>query len=198
MESYKKLLLGNQLWVKEKTLHNSTYFEKLAQDQKPDFLWISCSDSRVPAEEITGAKPGQLFVHRNIANIVYADDINLQSILQYAIEFLKVNQVIVCGHYGCGGVKGSLTGSSMQVLNSWLAPIIAVKDKHIAEIEQLSTEEEKVNCLVRLNVEHQVNTLVNLPIIQKSWKERKLPIVHGWIYNLKTGAIEPLLQRVPK
>ncbi len=192
MENYKKLLLNNKAWVREKTLHDPGFFENLAKDQKPDFLWIGCSDSRVPAEEVTGARPGELFVHRNVANLVVATDLNLLSVLHYAINFLKVKHVVVCGHYGCGGVKGSLSRTHLGLIDKWLEPL---KDTYVKNSDTLDPlpPEAKVNKLVELSVIAQVNNLAKTHVIQQAWKNEQRPLLHGWIYNLGTGVLEDLI-----
>lgn len=194
MESYQKLLLENKAWAKEKVIDDPEFFSRLQHIQSPEFLWIGCSDSRVPANDITGTQPGEIFVHRNIANMVVHTDLNLLSVLNYAVEVLKVKHVIVCGHYGCGGVKAALTHHNFGIINKWLRNIKDVYRFHKQEIDNLKTESEKVNRLIELNVEEQVMNLAKTSIIQKAWKHNNAPHLHGWVYDLKDGIIKPLLE----
>lgn len=194
MESYQKLLLENKAWAKEKVIDDPDFFSRLQHIQNPEFLWIGCSDSRVPANDITGTQPGEIFVHRNIANMVVHTDLNLLSVLNYAVEVLKVKHVIVCGHYGCGGVKAALTHHNFGIINKWLRNIKDVYRFHKQEIDNLKTESEKVNRLIELNVEEQVMNLAKTSIIQKAWKHNNAPHLHGWVYDLKDGIIKPLLE----
>lgn len=190
MQEYIRLLLSNKAWAAEKLALDPEYFHNLARDQKPDYLWIGCSDSRVPANEVIGAEPGELFVHRNIANMVVHTDLNLLSVLQYAVEELKVKHVIVCGHYGCGGVRAALSHHSMGVLNKWLRNIKDVYRLHKSELLSLENEEERLARLVELNVEEQVQNLVKTSIIQRAWKYDHRPMLHGWVYGLDNGIIK--------
>jgi carbonic anhydrase len=190
MQEYIKLLLGNKAWAKEKISLDESYFSDMAKDQKPDYLWIGCSDSRVPANEVVGAEPGELFVHRNIANMVVHTDLNLLSVLQYAVEELKVKHIIVCGHYGCGGVRAALSHHSMGVLNKWLRNIKDVYRLHRDEIMGLDSEEKQLERLVEFNVNEQVQNLVKTSIVQRAWKYHQRPMIHGWVYGLNDGLIK--------
>src|SRR3954447_9866519 len=195
MTSYQKLLLENKAWAKEKVEDDPEFFSRLAHIQTPEFLWIGCSDSRVPANEITGTQPGEIFVHRNIANLVINTDVNMLSVLEYAVEVLKVKHVIVCGHYGCGGVKAALTNHDYkQVLNMWLRNIKDIYRLHRQEMESLPEGEERVNRLIELTVKEQVMNLAKTSIIQKAWKEENRPHLHGWVYSLKNGIINPIFE----
>jgi len=195
MESYEKLLLENKAWASEKVNDDPEYFNRLAHIQTPDFLWIGCSDSRVPANEITGTQPGEIFVHRNIANMVVNTDVNLLSVLDYAVNHLKVKHVIVCGHYGCGGVKAAATQHDFKpVLNMWLRNIKDVYRLHREELEIIKDEETRTDRLVELNVREQVNNLAKTSIIQRAWKEGNKPDLHGWVYGLKDGIIKPVFE----
>jgi carbonic anhydrase len=195
MQSYEKLLLENKAWASEKVSDDPDYFKRLAHIQTPEFLWIGCSDSRVPANEITGTQPGEIFVHRNIANMVVNTDVNLLSVLDYAVNHLKVRHVIVCGHYGCGGVKAASTQSDLKpVLNMWLRNIKDVYRLHRDELEGITNEENRFNRLVELNVTEQVNNLAKTSIIQRAWQERQMPHLHGWVYGLKDGIIKPVME----
>src|SRR5919199_3310454 len=193
MTSYEKLLLENKAWAKEKVDDDPDFFSRLAHLQTPEFLWIGCSDSRVPANEITGTQPGEIFVHRNIANLVVSTDVNMLSVLDYAVNVLKVKHVIVCGHYGCGGVKAALTNNDYkQVLNMWLRNIKDVYRLHKQEMESLPEGEKRVNRLIELTVKEQVINLAKTSIIQKNWKKEQRPHLHGWVYSLSDGIINPI------
>lgn len=182
--------MANKAWSQEKKAIDPEYFKNLAKDQNPTFLWIGCSDSRVPAEEVVGVDPGELFVHRNIANMVVHTDLNMLSVLQYAVEELKVKHIIVCGHYGCGGVKAALTHHSMGVLNKWLRNIKDVYRLHKFELLSLDSEEDRLKRLVELNIEEQVQNLAKTSIVQKAWKNEERPVIHGWVYGLEDGIIK--------
>ncbi len=190
MDTYLKLLQNNREWAASQIEEDPGFFENLAGRQNPKFLWIGCSDSRVPANQITGTQPGDIFVHRNIANMVVHTDLNMLSVLQYAVEVLEVNHIIVCGHYGCGGVKAAMTNKSFGLINKWLRNIKDVYRIHKDEIDALPTEDERVDRLVELNVQEQIFDLAKTSIIQKSWKSRQLPHLHGWVYGINNGVIK--------
>jgi carbonic anhydrase len=191
MTSYDKLLLENKAWAKEMVQDDAQFFSRLQHIQTPEFLWIGCSDSRVPANQITGTEPGEIFVHRNIANLVVNTDVNMLSVLQYAVDVLKVKHVIVCGHYGCGGVKAALTNQDYkQVLNMWLRNIKDVYRLHKQELDQVQEGEPRVNRLIELTVKEQVINVAKTSIIQKAWSEDNRPHIHGWVYNLSDGLIK--------
>ncbi len=193
MESYSKLLLENKAWAAEKVTDDPEFFSRLEHLQTPEFLWIGCSDSRVPANEITGTQPGEIFVHRNIANMVVHTDVNLLSVLDYAVVHLKVKHIIVCGHYGCGGVKAAMTNHDFnQVLNMWLRNIKDVYRRHSDEIDAITDETSKTDRLVELNVVDQVSNLAKTSIIQRAWKKGNTPHLHGWVYRLSDGIIKPV------
>lgn len=194
MHSYEKLLLENKAWAAEKVGEDPDYFNRLADIQKPEFLWIGCSDSRVPANEITGTQPGEIFVHRNVANMVVHTDLNLLTVLDYAVNHLKVKHVIVCGHYGCGGVKAATTQHNFGIINKWLRNIKDVIRIHRSELDAIGDETERVNRLVELNVQEQVMNLAKTSIIQKAWKHDQRPALHGWVYGLKDGIIKPVFE----
>ena len=194
MNPYEKLLLENKAWAKEKIMDDPDYFERLVHIQTPDFLWIGCSDSRVPANEITGTQPGEIFVHRNIANMVVNTDLNLLSVLQYAVENLKVKHIIVCGHYGCGGVKAAMTNHNFGIINKWLRNIKDVHRFHRAEIDAITDEDVKLNRMIELNVVEQVMNLAKTSIVQKAWKQHELPHLHGWVYDLHDGIAKPIFE----
>jgi len=195
MHSYEKLLLENKAWAAEIKQDDPKYFERLSHIQTPEFLWIGCSDSRVPANEITGTQPGEIFVHRNVANLVVNTDVNLLSVLDYAVNHLKVKHVIVCGHYGCGGIKASTTKTDFKlVLNMWLRNIKDVYRIHQAELDAFKDEEAMCDRLVELNVQEQVMNLAKTSIIQRAWKQDRRPDLHGWVYGLKDGLINPVFE----
>jgi carbonic anhydrase len=194
MHSYERLLLENKAWASEKLSEDPNYFNRLANIQKPEFLWVGCSDSRVPANEITGTQPGEIFVHRNVANMVVHTDLNLLTVLDYAVNHLKVNHVIVCGHYNCGGVKAAMTQNNFGIINKWLRNIKDVYRIHREELQALKDEEEKTNRLVELNVQEQVMNLAKTSIVQRAWKHEQRPDLHGWVYGLKDGLIKPVFE----
>lgn len=188
---YEKMFVNNEKWVSEKLSENPEYFESLAKGQTPKFLWIGCSDSRVPAEEVTGARPGEVFVHRNIANMVVHTDLNLLSVLQYAVQVLHVQHIIVCGHYGCGGVFAAMKQEDYGLVNKWLWNIKEVYYRNRDELDKIEDNYERGNKLVELNVIEQVYNLAETSFVQKAWLDRELSI-HGWVFNLKTGRIKDL------
>lgn len=194
METYQKLLLENKAWAGEKVQDDPNFFKRLEQIQTPDFLWIGCSDSRVSTSRVTGTQPGEIFVHRNIANMVVHTDLNLLSVLEYAVVHLKVKHIIVCGHYGCGGVKAAMTSHNYGIINKWLRNIKDVYRIHEDELNNLANEEERTNRLVELNVQEQVMNLAKTSIIQKAWKYSHVPHLHGWVYGLNDGIIKPIFE----
>lgn len=189
-----RLLLENKAWSEEILSHDPEYFQNLAREQRPKFLWIGCSDSRVPAETVVNAKPGEIFVHRNIANQVITTDFNCLSVLQYAISVLHVEHIIVCGHYGCGGVQAALSreNSGMMIANKWLLHIKDIYRLHQSELESLN-HEQMFRKMIQLNIIEQVHNLAHTSMIQTSWKHRKGPTLHGWVYGLENGLIEELI-----
>src|SRR5580700_6076588 len=190
MSSYQKLLSDNKLWAQKMLKEDPEYFERLSHLQSLEFLWIGCSDSRVPANEITGTQPGEIFVHRNIANMVIHTDVNLLSVLEFAVAHLKVKHVIICGHYGCGGIKAAMTNHDFkQVLNMWLRNIKDVYRLHRLELEAISNPEKREDRLTELNVKEQVLHLAKTSIIQRAWKHRQSPDLHGLVYGLKDGLL---------
>jgi carbonic anhydrase len=197
MEAYTRLLLANRAWVQERERIRPGFFERLAKDQKPDFLWIGCSDSRVPAEEVTGTDPGEIFVHRNIANQVWPTDLNLMSVLQYAVDALKVEHVIVCGHYGCGGVKAAMKGGVTGRIAEWLRMIEDVQREEAATLEAALDENAKTERLVELNVHRQLQNLAGTETIQRAWQDEGRPVLHGWVYDLRDGLLHDLEVMTP-
>jgi carbonic anhydrase len=195
MRTYEKLLQENKHWAEAMTLEDPEFFNRLSHIQTPEFLWIGCSDSRVPADRITGTQPGEIFVHRNIANLVIHTDVNLLSVLDFAVTHLKVKHVIVCGHYGCGGVKAAMTNHDYKyVLNMWLRNIKDVYRLHREELDTIPDEEKKFDRLVELNVQEQVMHLAKTSVIQRTWKNDQRPDLHGWVYGLKDGIIKPVFE----
>lgn len=197
MEIFEKLLLENKAWAQEKVQDDPNFFQRLEDIQRPDFLWIGCSDSRVPANEITNTDPGEMFVHRNIANMVVHTDLNLLSVLQYSVEVLEVKHIIVVGHYGCGGVRAALNHHSFGLLNKWLRNIKDVYRLYRDEIDALPDEESRTNRLVELNVKEQVRNLAQTSIVQKAWKYDQRPHLHGWVYSLHDGILKPIFDMPP-
>ena len=193
MEAWRQLLLNNKAWVKDKLNLRPDFFARMAREQKPEFLWIGCSDSRVPAEEVTGTEPGDLFVHRNIANLVVHTDFNLLSVLQYAVEVLQVQHIIICGHYGCGGVRNAMTRQDYGLLNKWLRHIKDVYRLNRDELETIADLDQRADRLVELNVREQVRNLGQTSIVQRAWQEYRVrPMLHGWVYDMHTGFLKEL------
>ena len=197
MENYKSLLLANKAWVKEKLSLEEGYFDNLSKGQQPQFLWVGCSDSRVPAEEVTGTAPGEIFVHRNIANLVVHTDLNVQSVLYYAIEVLKVKDVIVCGHYGCGGVRAAMTQKHFGVMDQWLRNIKDVYHMHRTEIDAAGNEEGRIDKLVELSVLEQLQNIMKTRVLQKAWRAEQRPTLHGWVFGLNDGLLRNLYRFDP-
>lgn len=189
---YKTLLDNNKKWSEALRAKDRNFFDNLVNQQKPPVLWIGCSDSRVPANEITGTLAGEIFVHRNIANMVVHTDLNMLSVLDYAVSFLKVKHVIVCGHYGCGGVQAALQNKSLGLINKWLRNLKEVYRENKNDIDALKNETERVDHLVELNVKAQVKELAKISIVQKAWSEKQELSLHGWVYGLKDGIIKDL------
>ena len=193
MEPCKRLLLANRAWVTERLRIDPEYFGRRVKTQAPEFLWIGCSDSRVPSEEITGAEPGELFVHRNVANIVLPSDIDMLSVVQYAVEALAIKHAIVCGHYNCGGVKSAMTTRGTGPLNLWLQPLRDLYGMNRQEIDSVADEQSRWDRLVEINVRAQVRNLAKTAIIQRAWQHEQGPEIHGWVYDLRTGFLNELV-----
>jgi carbonic anhydrase len=190
--TYESLLEGNKKWAKRILDQDPEYFVNQAKGQTPPILWIGCSDSRVPANQITDTPPGSIFVHRNIANVVVHSDLNLLSVVDYAVNALKVKHVIVCGHYGCGGVLAAMSDKQFGLVDNWIRHIKDVYRTHRSELELIQNQQERADRLVELNVLEQVSSLCRTSIIQNAWTERKMPQVHGWVYNIGEGLIREL------
>ncbi len=191
-KSYLRLLENNKTWVKEQLDLDPTYFEKLSKGQSPDYLWIGCSDSRVPANQITGTEPGEVFVHRNIANMVVHSDMNMLSVLSYAVEVLKVKHVIVCGHYGCGGVIAAMKNQQFGLIDNWLRHIKDVYRYHHVELDAIEDENERARRFVEVNVQEQVHDLGKTSIVQNAWRRNQPLHIHGWVYDINDGLINDL------
>ena len=189
---YKKIIDNNKKWVEEQLSINSEYFNDLAKGQTPPLLWIGCSDSRVPANEIIGAKAGEVFVHRNIANMVIHSDMNMLSVLDYSVNVLKVKHVIVCGHYGCGGVKAAMGNGSIGIIDNWIRHIKDVYRLHSAYLDSIKDDGERFKVFVELNVKEQVFDLAKTSIVQGAWKNGQDLTIHGWVYGLDTGLVKDL------
>lgn len=190
-ESYKRLIDGNRAFALSRQFEDPQFFKKLSLGQKPDYLWIGCSDSRVPANEVTNTKSGEMFVHRNIANMVVHTDLNLLSVLEYAVNVLEVKHVIVCGHYGCGGVRASMGNSMFGYVDNWLRNIKDVYHKYESELEAIEDLDKRADRLTELNVIEQVRNLAKTTIVQKAWSKRPLHL-HGWVYGINSGLITDL------
>ncbi|MBW3518011.1 carbonate dehydratase [Flavobacterium sp. NKUCC04_CG] len=189
---YKKILENNREWVEQKLAINPNYFKRLSEKQTPPILWIGCSDSRVPANEIIGAEPGDVFVHRNIANMVIHSDMNMLSVLDYAVNILKVKNIIVCGHYGCGGVQAAMKNDSVGIIDNWIRHIKTVYRLHNRELDAIVDETERFNRFVELNVKEQVFDLGKTSIVQAAWKSGQELSIHGWAYGLNSGYVTDL------
>ena len=189
---YKKILENNKKWVEKKLELNPDYFNNLAEGQRPPLLWIGCSDSRVPANEIIGAEPGEVFVHRNIANMVVHSDMNMLSVLDYAVNALKVKHVIVCGHYGCGGIKAAMENNSIGIIDNWIRHIKDVYRFHQDELNAIENENERFNKFVEVNVKEQVLDLAKTSIVQNAWNNGQELSIHGWVYGLNSGYVTDL------
>ena len=197
MQSFEKLLAGNKAWAAQTTATDPDFFKRLEAIQQPEFLWIGCSDSRVPANEITDTKPGEIFVHRNVANLVVNTDLNLLTVLHYSVEILQVKHIIVCGHYGCGGIKAAMTNNDYGIINKWLHNIKDIYRLHQVEVDHLRTEQERIDRMVELNVREQVINLAKTSLIQQCWKKEQRPFLHGWVYSLGNGILQSILEMPP-
>lgn len=186
---FKKIFENNEKWIAEKLTVNADYFKQLSQGQHPEFLYIGCSDSRVTAEDLMGLQPGQVFIHRNIANQVIPTDNNINAVIQYAVEHLQVKHIIVCGHYECGGVKAALHPSDMGQLNSWLQTLRDVRRLHSAELDAIGNEHQLFDRLVELNVREQCMNIIKIDHVQKCWYKTGYPHIHAWVFDVRTGKL---------
>lgn len=191
-KSYLKLLENNKNWVKEQLDLDPHFFENLSKGQTPDYLWIGCSDSRVPANQITGTEPGEVFVHRNIANMVVHSDMNMLSVLSYAVDVLKVKHIIVCGHYGCGGVIAAMKNQQFGLIDNWIRHIKDVYRYHHVELDAIVDENERARRFVEVNVQEQVHDLGKTSIVQNAWRRNQPLHIHGWVYDIHDGLIKDL------
>ncbi len=189
MREYKEIFENNKKWVAEKKRSNPDFFKKLAQDQRPEYLYIGCSDSRVTAEEMMGAEPGDVFVHRNVANLVNATDLNVMAVTNYAVRYLGVKHIVVCGHYGCGGVKAAMQSQDLGILNPWLRNIRDVYRLHKDELNAIADEQKRYDRLVELNVQEQCVNVTKLASVQQEYLKKGFPIVHGWVFDMRSGQL---------
>lgn len=190
--SYRRLIEGNRLFALSKQFEDPQYFKNLSLGQKPEYLWIGCSDSRVPANEVTNTQSGEIFVHRNIANVVVHTDLNVMSVVEYAVNVLGVKHIIVCGHYGCGGVRAAMSKKTFGIVDKWLRHIKDVYHEHREELNAIADEDKRADRLTELNVIEQVRNLAKSKIIQKAWHDKKNIQIHGWVYGMNSGLITEL------
>ena len=195
MKPYEVLLHDNKHWAARKKAEDPAFFERLLHVQSPEFRWIGCSDSRVPPDQITQTEPGEIFIHRNVANLVVSTDVNLMSVVDYAVNHLKIKHVVVCGHYGCGGIKAAMSNTDFnQVLNMWLRNIKDIYRIHRKELEAIPDEDTRVNRMVEINVKEQIFNLAKTAMIQRAWSNDQRPDLHGWVYDLHDGLIKPVIE----
>lgn len=192
MTTYEQIFENNRAWVAAKTATDADFFQKLAADQRPEFLYIGCSDSRVTAEDLMGLQPGEVFVHRNVANLVNATDLNVMAVINYAVRHLGVKHVVVCGHYNCGGVKAAMQPRDLGILNPWLRNIRDVYRLHREELNAIADEHARYNRLVELNVQEQCVNVIKLAAVQQNYVEKGYPTVHGWVFDLHNGLLKDL------
>ena len=192
MDFYKQILENNKQWVSSKLDSDPEFFKRLENGQQPPLLWIGCADSRVPANEIIGTQPGEVFVQRNIANMVIHTDMNMLSVLDYSVNALKVQHIIVCGHYGCGGVKAAMDNQSIGLIDNWIRHIKDIYKMHVRELETIKDEKARWDRFVELNVIEQVYDLAETSIIQNAWKNKQKVVIHGWVYGVGTGIVKDL------
>ncbi|MBS1580627.1 MAG: carbonic anhydrase [Bacteroidetes bacterium] len=198
MTSYEQIFENNRRWLAEKTANNADFFAKLAQDQNPEYLYIGCSDSRVTAEELMGARPGEVFIHRNVANLVNSTDLNVISVIDYAVRHLKVKRIVICGHYNCGGVKAAMTPKDLGVLNPWLRSIRDVYRMYKDELNAIADEGRRYDRLVELNVQEQCVNVIKYAVVQQRYVKEGFPVVHGWVFDVRTGLLKDLGIDFPK
>lgn len=192
MTAYEQIFENNKKWVAAKTATDADFFAKLAADQRPEFLYVGCSDSRVTAEELMGLQPGEVFVHRNVANLVNATDLNVMAVMNYGVRHLGVRHIVVCGHYNCGGVKAAMQPKDLGILNPWLRNIRDVYRLHKEELNAIADEHERYNRLVELNVQEQCINVIKLAAVQQSYLQKGYPTVHGWVFDLRNGELKDL------
>jgi carbonic anhydrase len=189
---FEKIFENNKKWIAEKLTADPNYFTKLSKGQHPEFLYIGCSDSRVTAEDLMGLQPGEVFIHRNVANLVVSTDNNLNAVVQYAVEHLKVKHIIICGHYECGGVKAAMNPSDMGQLNSWLQTLRDVYRFHQTELDSIKDAQKRFDRLVELNVREQCINIIKIDHVQRSWYKTGYPKIYGWVFDVRTGRIVDL------
>lgn len=189
---YKSLIDNNRTWVKKRLEQDPNYFKNLAKGQRPPVLWIGCADSRVPANELIGAQPGEVFVHRNIANMVIHTDMNMLSVLDYAVNALKVKHIIVCGHYGCGGIKAAMGNQHIGVIDNWIRHIKDTYRFHHKELDAITDQQKRFDRFVEINVKEQVYDLAKTSIVQNAWENNQELYIHGWVYDIGTGLVDDL------
>lgn len=192
MDTYEKIFENNRRWLAEKTATNADFFSRLAQVQNPEYLYIGCSDSRVTAEELMGAGPGEVFIHRNVGNLVNSTDLNVISVIDYAVRHLRVKRIVVCGHYNCGGVKAAMTPKDLGVLNPWLRSIRDVYRLHREELDAITDDGARYDRLVELNVQEQCVNVIKYAVVQQRYVKEGFPIVHGWVFDVRTGRLKDL------
>ena len=192
MKVLKHLFENNRKWASNQIKNDADFFNRLSQQQKPDYLWIGCSDSRVPANQIVGLPPGEVFVHRNVANLVVENDLNCLSVIQFAVEVLKIKHIIVCGHYGCGGVKTVMDNKKLGLIDNWLSNIHKIKDKHNSDLSLINDYSVSLNKLCELNVIEQVSNVCNTQFVETAWQNNQDLSVHGWIYDISDGLLHDL------
>lgn len=193
----KKIFENNQKWIDRKLATDAHYFEKLCEGQSPEVLFVGCSDSRVTAEELMGSQPGEVFVHRNVSNMIISIDLNMNAVVDYAMNFLKVKHIVICGHYFCGGVKAAMQAQDLGILNPWLRNIRDVYRIHKSELNNISDENDRYNRLIELNVQEQCINLIKIASVQKAYRQRNLQ-VHGWVFDMRTGKLIDLKIDFPK
>ncbi|KAF3065930.1 Carbonic anhydrase [Daldinia childiae] len=191
-QTHDRVFEHNRAWAEEQKKKDPEFFDKLSAGQTPEYLWIGCSDSRIPAEQITGLGPGEAFIHRNIANLVVNTDLNVMSVINYAVRHLQVKHIVVCGHYGCGGVKAAMTPKDLGLLNPWLRNIRDVYRLHEKELDEIKDENERYNRLVELSVVEQCRNVIKTAAVQKSYAKNQFPIVHGWVFGFEDGLLKDL------
>jgi carbonic anhydrase len=191
-QSHDRIFAANKAWAEDQIARDPNFFSKLSAGQTPEYLWIGCSDSRMPAETITGLQPGEAFIHRNIANLVNNIDLNVMSVINYAVRHLHVKHIIVCGHYGCGGVQAAMTAKDLGILNPWLRNIRDVYRIHEAELDSIKDNAERYDRLVELNVVEQCRNVIKTAALQQNYAENGYPIVHGWVFDFRTGHLKDL------
>ncbi len=192
MDNYQQIFENNRKWVASKTVSDADFFKRLGADQDPQFLYIGCSDSRIPANAVMGLEPGEVFVHRNVGNLVCATDLNVATVIEYCVQHLNVKHIVVCGHYNCGGVKAAMQPRDLGILNPWLREIRDVYRLHKEELNSIINEKQRYDRLVELNVQEQCNNIIKIASVQQKFEEIGYPVVHGWVFDVNTGLLKDL------